>query len=230
MTIIGPWTFFACYSLTNVTIPNSVTIIGNGAFAACTSLANVTIPQNVTTIGYRTFWACYSLTNVTIPGSVTTIGVEAFVGCYSLTSLMIPNSVTTIANGAFAACTNLTNFTFSGNAPLLLGDLVFYNVGASATVYYYYGTTGWGSSYGGLPTVMLGAPASRVSTGTAGVKQGGFGFTVAGVVNQTIVVEGSTNLVTWQPVWTNTLSAASTNFVDPRWLNHPRRFYRMRSN
>ena len=36
---------------------------------------------------------------------------------------------------------------------------MFDNVDPSATVYYYYGTTGWGPTYGGLPTVMLGAPA-----------------------------------------------------------------------
>jgi len=81
-----------------------------------------------------------------------------------------------------------------------------------------------------LPTVMLGAPAPEVGAGSTGVKPGGFGFTVAGVVNQTIAVEASTNLTTWQPIWTNTLSAASADFVDPQSPNHPRRFYRTRSN
>ena len=36
---------------------------------------------------------------------------------------------------------------------------MFDNVDPGATVYYYYGTTGWEATYGGLPTVMLGAPA-----------------------------------------------------------------------
>ena len=61
------------------------------------------------------------------------------------------------------------------------------------------------------------------------MKPGGYGFTISGVTNQTIVVEASTNLSNWQPIWTNTLSAVSTNFVDPQWLNHPRRFYRLQS-
>jgi len=77
---------------------------------------------------------------------------------------------------------------------------------------------------------MLGAPAPQVATGTTGVKPGGYGFTIGGVTNQTIVVEASTNLANWQPIWTNTLSAVSTNFVDPQWLNFTRRFYRLRSN
>ena len=70
----------------------------------------------------------------------------------------------------------------------------------------------------------------QISTGSTGVKPGGFGFTLTGVTNQTIVVEASTNLANWQPIWTNTLSAVSTNFVDPQWLNYPKRFYRARSN
>ena len=77
---------------------------------------------------------------------------------------------------------------------------------------------------------MLGAPAPQVAAASAGMKPGGFGFALNGVVNQTIVVEASTNLVNWQSIWTNTLSTVSTNFVDPQWVNFPRRFYRLRSN
>ena len=46
----------------------------------------------------------------------------------------------------------------------------------------------------------------------------------------TIVVEASANLVNWQPIWTNTLSGASADFVDPECLQHPNRFYRARSD
>ena len=52
----------------------------------------------------------------------------------------------------------------------------------------------------------------------------------AQVTNQNIVVEASTNLVHWQPIWTNPPPGASTNFVDPEWLQHSNRFYRSRSN
>jgi len=77
---------------------------------------------------------------------------------------------------------------------------------------------------------MLGAPAPQIGTGSAGAKPGGYGSTLTGVTNQTIVVEASTNLVNWQPIWTTTLSAVSSSFVDPEWLNFPHRFYRARSN
>ncbi|HEX5223235.1 MAG TPA: leucine-rich repeat domain-containing protein [Verrucomicrobiae bacterium] len=212
-------------------IPNSVTFIGIYAFFDCASLTSVTIPNSVTFIGDYAFFDCTSLTSVTIPNSVTGIGDRAFSRCTSLSSVTIGSSVTFIGNYAFGdyafigGCTNLTNLTFLGNAPSEGVDM-FDNIAASAKVYYHYGRTGWGTTYGGLPTVMLGAPASQVGAGTAGVKPGGFGFTLNGVVNQTIVVETSTNLVNWEPIWTRTLSTVSTNFVDSQWLNFPRRFYR----
>ena len=178
-----------------------------------------------------------------IPDSVTSIGGGAFSGCTSLTSVIIPNRVTIIEDWAFEGCTNLTNFTFLGNAPELIfypthpddysGDW-FSGVGAGAAVYYYCGATGWGPTYGGhygrggLPTVMLCAPG--MAPGSAGMKPGGFAFTLTRLTNQTIVVEASANLVNWQPIWTNTLSGASADFVDPEWVNHTRRFYRARSN
>ena len=59
----------------------------------------------------------------------------------------------------------------------------------------------------------------------------GFGFTITAGPDQTIILEASTNLVNWQPIWTNTLfGASSANFTDAQWANYPRRFYRARSN
>jgi hypothetical protein len=133
------------------------------------------------------------------------------------------------------SCTKVTNFTFLGHAPALvpyptnsLAGRWFANVGAGAKAYYNCGTTGWGTTYGGLPTVMLCAP--QFGPGSAGMKPGGFGFTLNFLTNQTIVVEASTNLVNWQPIWTNTMPGASADFVDPEWLLHSNRFYRARSD
>jgi hypothetical protein len=168
---------------------------------------------------------------VIIGNSVTNIGSEAFSACSNLTRVTIPASVINLGYAAFLGSSSLTNFTFLGNAPQRAFDMdggfaQFQNVGAGARAYYYCGTTGWGATYGGLPTVMLCAP--QVAPGSAGVKPGGFGFTLTRLTNQTIVVEASTNLANWQPIWTNTLPGASADFVDPEWLQHPSRFYRAR--
>ncbi|MBN2210448.1 MAG: leucine-rich repeat domain-containing protein [Sedimentisphaerales bacterium] len=149
---IGYSGFHGCASLTSVTIPNSVTTIGVWAFAFCNSLTHVTIPDSVTTIGSRAFYHCISLTDIKIPDSVATIGSEAFYYCTGLTSAIIGNGVTTIGSIAFAYSPNLVGVYFRGDAPG--GVDIFYNVNANAIVYYIPWTSGWGPTYGGLPTVV----------------------------------------------------------------------------
>ena len=75
----------------------------------CYSLTSITIPDSVTTIPWGAFVQCKSLTKVTIPNSVTKIENSAFFHCYSLTSIEIPNSVTFIDHWAFNRCDNLTS-------------------------------------------------------------------------------------------------------------------------
>ena len=233
VTSIVTEAFYRCFGLTSVTIPNSVTNIGSYVFYQCNSLTSVTIPDSVTSLQFRSFELCGGLTNVIIGNSVTNIGTRAFSACSNLTRLTIPASVINLGYAAFLGSLSLTNFTFLGNAPRLAFDFdggfaQFQNVGAGAKAYYYCGTTGWGTNYGGLPTVMLCPP--QIAPGSAGMKPGGFGFTVTGLTNQTLVVEASTNLVNWQPIWTNPPPGTSADFVDPEWLQHPNRFYRARSD
>jgi hypothetical protein len=241
VTSIGDAAFIYCRSLRSVTIPSSVTNLGFQSFLGCTSLTNLTVAAAnpaYSSINGVLFNKAQTILiqfpggrggGYAIPNGITNVGSSAFYFCTSLTNVTIPNSVISIGSQAFYFCSRLTTLTFLGNAPILNGA-VFYDAPTAATVYYYYGTANWGPTYGGLPTLMLGAPAPQISSSSTGVKPGGFGFALSGVANQTIVVEASTNLTSWQPIWTNTLSGVSTNFVDPQWLNHPHRFYRLRSN
>jgi hypothetical protein len=61
------------------------------------------------------------------------------------------------------------HITFQGNAPVLADATKFTDdvVAAGATVYYYYGTSCWSSTYGGLLTVELFAP--QIDKGSIGV-------------------------------------------------------------
>lgn len=110
-TKIGIYVFYACKSLTNITIPDSVTSIENGAFQNCSNLTSITIPNSVTSIGNYAFSYCTGLTSITIPDSVTSIRNGAFQDCSNLTSITIPDSVTSIDYAAFSHCISLTSIT-----------------------------------------------------------------------------------------------------------------------
>jgi hypothetical protein len=224
---IGICAFDGCTSLTSVTIPDSFTDIAHWAFADCSSLTSVTIPNSVSSIGYCAFDGCTSLTSVAIPDSVTSIGQRAFADCSSLTSVAIPDSVSSIGYCAFEGCTSLMGVYFEGNAPTIGGSAsdLFYGDN-NATVYYMPGTTGWGSTFGGRPTVLWNPEPQSI-----GVQANSFGFTITGTTNIPIVVETCTNLASasWTPLQTCTLTNGSIYFSDSRWTNYTRRFYRIRS-
>ncbi|HXP63532.1 MAG TPA: leucine-rich repeat domain-containing protein, partial [Dongiaceae bacterium] len=204
------------------------TTINDYTFFDCGALTNVTIPSGVTSIGPVAFLACFSLTTVIIPDSVTDITEEAFEECTNLTTITIPKGVTAIGLREFFDCTKLTSVYFKGNAPTV-GDLAFAAGVPSqdpATVYYLPGTTGWGSTLGGLPTRLWNP---QVQPGSFGIRTNQFGFNITGSSNLVVVIEASTNLLnpSWYPLQTNTLNGNSLHFADPQWTNYPSRFYRL---
>ena len=210
--------------LTNFTIGTGVTSIGAYAFESSPRLGtSVTIGNGVSSIGTFAFAFCYSLKSLTIPGSVTSIGPYAFGDC-PLTSVTIGNGVTSIAEGAFAGCNSLTAAYFQGDAPS--ADSTVFANDDYATVYYLAGTTGWGPTFGGCPT-MLWHP--QVQPRSFGVTTNQFRFNITGSTNLVVVVAACTNLANpvWSPLQTVTVTGGSFYFTDPQWTNYPARFYRI---
>ena len=121
--------FFNCSSLTEVTIPNSVTEIGNSAFSGCTSLTSVTIPDSVTKIKDYAFEDCTKLTSVNISNiaswcNITFVTPDAnplfyaeklYVNNELVTDLVIPDAVTEIKSYAFYSFLGLTSVTIGEN-------------------------------------------------------------------------------------------------------------------
>jgi len=162
---------------------------------------------------------------VAIPGTikeqpVTTIGDRAFCYCSVLTSVTIPDSVTTIDSWAFTNCTGLLRVYFAGNAPAP-GPQIFEHAD-NVTVYYLPGTTGWGATFAGRPTVLWNPEFTAV-----GLQPTPVSLTVTGTPGIPVALEATTNLLAdgWLRIQTTNLTGGSLDFHDPDWSNYPARSY-----
>jgi hypothetical protein len=209
---------------------NGLTTIGNGAFGLCTSLTAIVIPNGVSDIKNLAFQGCSSLSSVMFGSNVSNIGDYAFSGC-AITNITFPKSIAGIGLGAFIDCPIASGIYFDGNAP----NIGSYPPGSifsatNAICYYLPGTTGWGSTFDGIPTQIL-APQIVTKDVFFGVRTNQFGFNITSPTNVTLVVQACTNLLSpiWQPLQTISLTNNSAYFSDPQWTNYPGRFYRLNS-
>jgi hypothetical protein len=133
-------------SVTNITIPDSVTNIGFGALECYATAAGGSPDTFLSTITVDTNNSVYSSvdgvlfdkiqstliqypcgktdSNYTISTSVANIADNAFYNCINLASVTISDNVTNVGNNAFAMCYALTNAAI-GNGVTSIGDGAF---------------------------------------------------------------------------------------------------------
>lgn len=123
-TIIEPYAFNNCYSLSVINIPEGITSISDHVFMNCNTLNSIVLPNEVTDINNYTFYRCRSLTTISIPNSVVSIGNYAFSDCTAMKSIIIPEAVTTIQQYAFNNCCSLKSVIMSDGVSTM-GQSVF---------------------------------------------------------------------------------------------------------
>jgi len=113
VTVIGTNAFYACSSLTNLTISDNVTNLEDGAFYGCDNLAGVTLGNGMVSLGGAVFAYCPGLTDITLPDSTAYIGFGAFYSCTGLTNVTFGSGLANIDSSAFYYCTGLTSVVIS---------------------------------------------------------------------------------------------------------------------
>ena len=114
---------FAYTSITDITLPSTVTSIGESAFSTCKSLKNVTLPGGITTIPTSAFMSCESLETASM-GEITNFGKSAFKGCKVLKSVDV-SYATVIGAEAFSNCNAIENVSLNDNLTDI-GSKAFY--------------------------------------------------------------------------------------------------------
>ena len=99
---IGGYAFYACNTLAQITLPNTLERIEKCAFHTCISLEYVGMTSTaVEYIGAWAFAECYSLDMVYLSGLTRSIGEGAFEDCTALDYIIVPESVTEMGRYVF---------------------------------------------------------------------------------------------------------------------------------
>jgi len=114
---------------------------------------------------------------------------------------------------------------FAGYPIFALTSVSVTNVGNYTVIV----TSPYGSVTSSVVSLSVIVPPQIIASGISfGFATNQFGFNISGAFGQTIVVDGSTNLVDWTPLFTNTAGNNPFYFFDPASTNLPGRFYRAR--
>lgn len=105
-TVIPYQTFYICYYLEEVILPEKLEAIGQSAFQTC-SMMKIKLPDGLKRINTSAFLDCVNVNFGTLPESLEMIDSYAFSNCDSIVDLVIPKNVTTLGTYAFLNCNNL---------------------------------------------------------------------------------------------------------------------------
>jgi sugar lactone lactonase YvrE len=165
-------------------------------------------------------------------GIITTVaghGTNGDGGAATNASLYNPSGLAFDASGNLFIADQYNNrireVHFAGYPIFALTSVSVTNVGNYTVIV----TSPYGSVTSSVVSLSVIVPPQIIASGISfGFATNQFGFNISGAFGQTIVVDGSTNLVDWTPLFTNTAGNNPFYFFDPASTNLPGRFYRAR--
>lgn len=115
-TVVKPFVFNGCATLTTVRLAETIESIGLSAFQNCSALEAVNLPASLHTIDAGAF-ASTALKNVVIPDGVTMINNQTFQYCSKLETVEMGPDVSMIYLMAFEGCSAIKSITVKAVAP-----------------------------------------------------------------------------------------------------------------
>ena len=142
ITSIGEALFYDMQTLSEVTIPSTVTEIRARAFENCRKLKTIHFAANsqLQTIGDWAFYNCHNLRSLVLPEGVTTVGDAAFYGCNYLTEITLPSTMQKVADNAFALCPRMQKMYVNALVPPTIEAKTFEDVDCATPVFVPRGT------------------------------------------------------------------------------------------
>lgn len=110
---IGHSAFHDCSNLKVVNIDAPVKRIGAGAFESCRSLTNVTLPNTVSIIEMNAFQYDSNLSSINFPTALRYIGIYAFMSTRLTSANLYATNTSVIGYNAFEGCSRLSVVSFS---------------------------------------------------------------------------------------------------------------------
>ena len=111
MKTINNNAFTGCTSLSEITLPPSITSIGQGAFTGGTQLGGDIYLPNLVTLGAYGIFNGSQIETISSLGKITTAGGSIAADCAQLHTVVLPDTMVTLPASAFKNCTSLVNLT-----------------------------------------------------------------------------------------------------------------------
>lgn len=114
---------------------STLTTIENSAFSGCYSLTNITLPNSVTSLGEKAFQNCKGLENISLVNTkISSLKSNAFDGCISLSTISLPNSLNILENKVFNKCLSITSLDFSKTGITSIPDEAFMDLSLATSI------------------------------------------------------------------------------------------------